>query len=69
MTDVEGDSEFPAAIGRVANRALALRGLVRYEQLTRVSRRELLAIHGIGPKAVRLLAEELARQGRSFADD
>lgn len=68
MTDLE-HTEFPAAIGRVAHRALAHRGLVRYEQLTTVSRRELLAIHGIGPKAVRLLAEELARRGRSLADD
>jgi predicted flap endonuclease-1-like 5' DNA nuclease len=27
---------------------------------------ELLAIHGIGPKAVRILAEELAARGISF---
>jgi len=70
MTDFdEFGTEFPHAIGRVAKRALAAKGLTRYDQLSGVSRRELLAIHGIGPKAVRILGEELARRGASFADD
>jgi predicted flap endonuclease-1-like 5' DNA nuclease len=70
MTDVdEFGTEFPHGIGRVAKRELAANGFVRYDQLTGISRRELLAIHGIGPKAVRILDEELARQGRAFAED
>jgi hypothetical protein len=31
------------------------------------SRRELLAMHGVGPKAVDILAAALAEQGLAFA--
>jgi hypothetical protein len=61
-------TEFPHAIGRVAKRELAANGFTRYEQLTRTTARELLAIHGIGPKAVRILGHELATRGLAFAD-
>ncbi|WP_309133633.1 hypothetical protein [Cellulomonas sp.] len=67
--DVPVPTEYPPAIGRTARRALALAGYTRWEQLTHVRRSDLLAIHGVGPKVVRLLAEELAAQGRAFADD
>jgi hypothetical protein len=33
-----------------------------------LSRSELLAMHGVGPKAVRLLEEALEGQGLRFAD-
>jgi hypothetical protein len=70
MADLdEFGTEFPHGIGRVAKRELAHNGFARYEHLTGVSRRTLLAIHGIGPKAVRILGEELARRGQAFADD
>lgn len=61
-------TEFPHGIGKVARRELALNGYTRYEQLTQVSSAELLRIHGIGPKAIRILAEELATRGLAFAD-
>jgi predicted flap endonuclease-1-like 5' DNA nuclease len=67
MTDAP-ESEFPHGIGKVANRELALNGYTRYDQLTTVSAKELLKIHGIGPKSIRILGEELAAQGLSFAD-
>jgi len=54
-------------LGKVASRELALNGYTRYEQLTRVSAKELLRIHGIGPKAIRILEEELAARGLAFA--
>ena len=56
------ESELTPRIGKVA-----LNGITRYEQLADRSERELLAIHGVGPKAVRILAEELASRGQSFA--
>lgn len=56
-------------IGRVATRELALNGYTEYEQLTHVSPRHLRGIHGIGPKAIRILEEELAARGLSFAAD
>lgn len=61
------ETEFPHGIGKVARRELAHHGWTRYEQLTTVTRKELLAIHGIGPKAVRILGEELAARGLDFA--
>jgi predicted flap endonuclease-1-like 5' DNA nuclease len=64
----EFGTEFPHGIGRVAKRALAANGFTRYGDLTRVSAEQLLAIHGIGPKAVRILGEELAARGLSFAE-
>ena len=61
------ESELTPRIGKVATRELAFNGITRYEQLTAVTAKELLAIHGVGPKAVRILAEELASRGQSFA--
>ena len=54
-------------IGKVAARELALHGMTRYGDLLSRSEAELLEIHGVGPKAVRILREELARRGQSFA--
>ncbi len=53
----------------MARRELAVNGLVTYDQLAGVSRRTLLAIHGVGPKAIRILGEELESRGQSFAED
>ncbi|MFC8525767.1 hypothetical protein [Nocardia sp. NPDC057227] len=61
-------SEFTPRIGKVARRELAAHGYTRYDQLTVVSAKELLAIHGVGPKAIRILAEELAERRSGFAD-
>lgn len=60
-------TEFPHGIGKVARRELALNGYTTYEQLTRVTAAELLRIHGVGPKAIRILGEELAARGLGFA--
>ncbi|PXY29234.1 hypothetical protein DI005_09960 [Prauserella sp. PE36] len=61
-------TEFPRRMGKVAPRELALNGYTRYEQLTRVTASELLRIHGVGPKAIRILEEELAARGLAFAE-
>ncbi len=61
-------TEFTSAIGRTARRQLALDGFTTYAQLTGVTPRQLLAIHGVGPKAVRILGDELAVRGLSFAE-
>jgi DNA-directed RNA polymerase alpha subunit len=55
-------------IGAPATRALAAAGYTTLSQLTGVRERELLALHGVGPKAVRLLREALAERGLRFAD-
>ena len=64
-TDAPG-TEFPRSIGKVAARELALAGFTRFEHLTKVSRASLLAIHGVGPKALKILAEELKKRGLAY---
>lgn len=61
-----GNSDLPN-IGKVARRELANAGYIRLEQLTRVSEGELLEIHGVGPKAIRILREALEARGLAFA--
>lgn len=61
--------ELTPRIGKVARRGLAAHGITTYEQLTTRTTQELLAIHGVGPKAVRILAEELDGLGLGFAGD
>ena len=60
------ESEFPPALGKVARRELAVHGITRYAQLPACTAKELLALHGIGPKAIRILREELATRGLTF---
>jgi hypothetical protein len=69
VTVVESDDAegLPRAIGAPATRALTAAGLTRLEHLDGMSRRELLALHGVGPKAVRILDEALAERGTGLA--
>lgn len=62
------DSELTPRIGKVARRELGNHGYRTYADLTNVSAAELLRIHGVGPKAIRILAEELADRGLTFLD-
>jgi hypothetical protein len=56
-------------IGAPATRALTLAGYTRLSQLTKVSEAELLKLHGVGPKAIRILRQTLAETGASFAGE
>jgi len=61
------ESDLPV-FGGPALRELALAGYTRLEHLTKVSEKELLKIHGVGPKAIRILREALQTKGLSFAE-
>jgi hypothetical protein len=50
-------------IGRPATRALQLAGYTGLGQLAGVPRATLAALHGVGPKALRVLDEALAAHG------
>lgn len=54
------------AIGHPATRALALAGITTLAQVASHTEAELLDLHGVGPKAVRILREALAAEGRGF---
>lgn len=55
-------------IGRPANGALLAAGITTLAQIATHSRRELLAMHGVGPKAVKILEATLADRGLGFAE-
>src|SRR5690349_11291394 len=59
------EADFPN-IGAPATRALAGEGYTTLKQLTKVSEAELAQLHGVGPKALRLLGEALKQKGWSF---
>lgn len=50
-------------VGAPATRALASIGVTTLEQVSGRSADELLALHGFGPRAVRILTEALADAG------
>lgn len=61
------ESDLPAKLSSPARRALLQAGYERLEQLTALSERELLKLHGMGPKALDQLRHALAARGLSFA--
>ena len=61
------DTEYPQSLGRTDRRQLEANGYTRFDQLTTATTADLLAIHGVGPKAIRILEEELAARGLAFA--
>ena len=63
---LEGMTHDLPAIGAPATGALAAAGITRLDQVAECREAELLALHGVGPKAIRLLREALAQRGLSF---
>ncbi|MCC3761613.1 hypothetical protein K3N28_00800 [Glycomyces sp. TRM65418] len=61
-----GEGDLPAAIGRPATRALHGAGLTTLDRVAARSEAELLRLHGVGPKTIRVLEQVLAEQGRSL---
>ncbi|WP_158853381.1 hypothetical protein [Saccharothrix deserti] len=59
-------SDLPAGIGKAATRALTTAGLTTLDQVATRTKADLLALHGVGPKAVRILADTLAEKGMSL---
>ena len=66
MSEKYGE-DFPR-IGAPAFRALDSIGITQLSQLTNYTEKELLNLHGFGPKALRLLKEKLSEKGLSFAE-
>ena len=56
-------------IGNPARQALEHVGYVRLEQLPGLSEKELLRLHGVGPKAVDILRAALAERGLAFREE
>ncbi|MCH7230307.1 hypothetical protein L0U85_05470 [Glycomyces sp. L485] len=61
-----GEGDLPAGIGRPATRALRGAGLATLDLVAAKSEAELLELHSVGPKTVRILKQALAEQERSL---
>lgn len=64
--DVRPVGDLPNAIGKTAARELARHGIDSLARVAARSRAELLAIHGVGPKAIAILGTALAARGMGF---
>lgn len=65
ITDSIKDN-FPKGIGRPALRALFNAGLTKLEHLSKISEKELTALHGMGRKGVEILRAALHEKGLGF---
>jgi predicted flap endonuclease-1-like 5' DNA nuclease len=66
--DVRPVGDLPDEIGKTAARELSINGITSLEQVAEHSTKELLAMHGVGPKAVRTLGEALSEQGLGYKE-
>jgi predicted flap endonuclease-1-like 5' DNA nuclease len=64
----KADGEF-AEIGAPARRALASVGISTLEDVAHAKAADLAKLHGMGPKALRILREKLLVRGLTFSDD
>ncbi|WP_026821169.1 MmcQ/YjbR family DNA-binding protein [Arthrobacter castelli] len=72
LADVDGGgvptvSDLPPGIGKPATRALLTVGITTLDEAAGWSKAELLSLHGVGPKAVRILGEALEGRGEPSA--
>ena len=56
-------------MGKTAPRELQLAGIDSLQKVSQHTERELLSIHGVGPKAIRILREALDAKGLQFKGD
>ncbi|WP_438003208.1 DNA-binding protein [Sorangium sp. So ce321] len=68
-TREQPESALPKGIGKPATRALASVGVSRLDQVARWTEAQLLALHGVGPKAVGVIKAALEAQGKALAGD
>lgn len=62
------DCDLPTEIGKPATRALLGAGIFTMDDVAARTKTSLADLHGVGPKALRILEQGLAESGRSFAD-
>jgi len=63
------ESAFPKGVSKPALRALASVGVTSLDQVTRFTETELLALHGMGPKAIGIIKAALLAKGKSLSKD
>ena len=68
MADNRYESNLPRELAAPARRALLGAGCTRLEDVAKMSEAEVMALHGIGPNAMKQLRRALPEQGLSFAE-
>jgi Helix-hairpin-helix domain len=66
--DVRPLGDVPDGVGKTAARALSSQGIKSLKAVARWTEQDLLAIHGIGPKAIGILGDALSEQGLTFKE-
>lgn len=69
MKEQNLQSDFPQSMGTIAPRGLIQNGIQSVQDTVRYTEKELLSIHGVGPKALRELKKELARRNLTLKPD
>lgn len=64
--DIRPVGDLPDAMGKTAPRELKYAGIGSLQEASEYTEKELLAIHGVGPKAIRLMKEAMAEKGLRF---
>jgi hypothetical protein len=67
MSVSDPKSDLPSGLSNPAQQALAAAGYTQLEQFTRVSEKEILKLHGMGPKGLHVIRCALADKGLAFA--
>lgn len=67
--DVRPVGDLPDELGKTAPRELQAAGIDSLAKVSKHTEQELLAIHGVGPKAIRILRGVLAEKSVSFRMD
>lgn len=68
-TQKQTSSPWPLGLSNPAINALEHAGYHTLEQLTTVTEKTVLGLHGMGPKGIRILRAALAERGLSFAQE
>jgi hypothetical protein len=59
-------TDLPPGLGAPAERAFAQAGYARLEQFADVTEKDLLRLHGVGPRAIRILRAALETRDLTF---
>lgn len=63
------ETDLPKEVGKPATRALTAAGFHSLDQFTETSEAELLKLHGVGPKATRIIGQALAEKGMAYKSE
>jgi predicted flap endonuclease-1-like 5' DNA nuclease len=66
MTEKAPSDELPKGMGKPALRALQAAGITTLSEAAKRSEAELAQLHGVGPKALRVLSEALTARNASL---